>query len=78
MVTEDGLGNPFEVAQGMLIAAAPATILVLRIGRMGLSPRRIWLAGMAGVWIPIVTSVTLISLAKNVRSTALLAALVAD
>ena len=64
MVTEALLGDPVPVAKGILLAAAPAVILAVRIGRMDLGPRQIWLTGLAGIWLPAILSVTLMSFAK--------------
>jgi hypothetical protein len=64
LISEVGLDEPFRVIQGMLMAAAPASILALRIGKMGLSSRRIWWTGIGGMWLPLSVSVTLLSLAK--------------
>ena len=64
MTSEVGLNKPFAVAEGMLMAAAPAAILALRIGRLGLSRRRIVWAGVVGVWLPLLASVALVALAK--------------
>jgi hypothetical protein len=65
MQSEDGLSYArSRVATGMLLASAPAAILALRIGRMRLSLRRIILAGFWGVWLPLILSVTLVSVAK--------------
>jgi len=61
MISENGLNEPWLVIKGMLMAAAPAVVLALRIGQMRLSPRRIWLSGLYGVWIPLAASVTFIS-----------------
>jgi hypothetical protein len=63
-VSEKGFNDPLNVAEGVLLAAAPASILALRIGRMGVSPARIWQTGLCGVWVPLVTSAVVISLAK--------------
>jgi hypothetical protein len=64
MASEIGLNAPFSIVEGMLISAAPAAILALRIGRMGLSRRRVMWAGLWGVWFPLLASVALVSLAK--------------
>lgn len=64
LISEQGLDAPFGVVEGMLIASAPASILALRIGRMGVSSRGIWRTGMYGVWVPLVTSVAFVSMAK--------------
>lgn len=64
MISEEDLDAPFSVAEGMLISAAPSTILALRIGRMGVSSRKIWWSGFGGVWLPLLTSVGLVSVAK--------------
>lgn len=65
MPAEDGLGDSSSsVARGMLLVSAPAVILALRIGRMHLPFRRVVLTGCQGVWLPVIASVTLVSLAK--------------
>jgi hypothetical protein len=64
VITEERLDHPYSVAKGMLIAAAPATIMALRIGRMGLPSRAIWWTALCGVWAPVAVSVTLMSLSK--------------
>jgi hypothetical protein len=64
MTSEEGLNYPLRMIEGMLLAAAPGTILALRIGRMGLATRRVWWTGVIGVWLPLVTSVALLSLSK--------------
>jgi hypothetical protein len=64
MTSEVGLNEPFAVAEGMLLSATPAAILALRIGRMGLSRRRIVWTGVLGVWLPLLASVGLVALAK--------------
>ncbi len=60
-VSEGRLRDSLEVAKGMLLAMGPASILAYRIGRMGLSTKQIWRAGLWGVWVPSVAAVTLIS-----------------
>ena len=60
LISEVGLDEPFRVIQGMLMAAAPASILALRIGKMGLSSRRIWWTGIGGMWLPLSVSVPLL------------------
>jgi hypothetical protein len=65
MRSEDGLGDsPASVASGMLLASAPAAILGLRIGRMRLPFWRVVSTGFWGVWLPVIASVTLVSVAK--------------
>lgn len=65
MQTEDGLGDSSSsVARGMLLASAPAAILALRIGRMRLSFSKVVSTGFWGVWLPVMASVTLVSVAK--------------
>ena len=64
MVSESELNEPWWVIKGMLMAAAPVIVLALRIGRMRLPPRRVWLSGLCGVWIPLAASVTLISFGR--------------
>jgi hypothetical protein len=65
MQSEDGLGDsPSSVAGSMLLASAPAAILALRIGRMRLSFLKAVSTGFWGIWLPLVVSVTLVSVAK--------------
>jgi hypothetical protein len=64
MDRETGLDDAFRVASGMLSSAMPAAILALRIGRMGLSMRQLVWTGLWGVWLPLLTSVALVSIAK--------------
>ena len=64
LISEEGLDDLFGTAKGMLIAAAPASILAVRIDKIGLSRKRIWWTGICGVWVPLVASVALVSLAK--------------
>ena len=65
MQSEDGLGDARStVAKAMLLASAPAAILGLRIGRMRLSLRQVALTGFWGAWLPLLVSVTLVSVAK--------------
>jgi hypothetical protein len=65
MQSEDGLGDlRSKVASGMLLASAPAAIFGLRIGRMRLSLRTVVSTGFWGVWLPLLASVTLVSVAK--------------
>ena len=62
--SEAALDDPAQMLLGFFIAAAPASVLGGRIGRSGASTRTIWRTGLAGVWLPLVASVTLVSLAK--------------
>jgi hypothetical protein len=57
-------GVPARVIGSMLAAAVPASVLAVRIGRLGVSTRKIWGSGLAGLWMPLVASATLASLAK--------------
>ena len=59
LVDEVGLNAPFSVFEGMVLSAAPAAILALRIGRLGLSRGRVVWAGLWGVWFPLLASVAL-------------------
>ena len=56
--------DPNELLVGVFLAAAPVIVLATRIGRMPISRGRIWWSGLAGVWAPLVISVTLCSLAN--------------
>ncbi len=64
MSSEAGLNAPSSIVEGMILSAAPAAILALRIGRMARSLRRVMWAGFWGVWLPLLASVALVSLAK--------------
>lgn len=63
--SEEGLGeSPLKVAIGMFLASAPAAILGLRIGRMRLCLRKLVLTSFWRVWLPLLTSVAVVSVAK--------------
>jgi hypothetical protein len=64
MMSEAGLDRHMDVLRGMLLAAAPASVVALRLGRMGLSLKRICWTGFWGMWLPLAGSVTLMTLAK--------------
>jgi hypothetical protein len=65
MQSEDGLSNSgTQVTEGMLLAAAPAALLALRLGRMRLPLQTIVVSGFWGVWLPLTVSVALIPVAK--------------
>jgi len=53
-----------RVSEGVVLAAAPAAILAVRIGKKSATVRQVCLTGLAGMWLPLVMSVTLGSLAK--------------
>ena len=63
--SETRLGDSLQVFEGMLLAATPAAILALRIGRRRPSGRSIWWTGICGLWAPLIASVVLMSLAKR-------------
>jgi len=50
------------IVKGMLLSAAPAVVVAWRIGRIESRPKRIWLSGLVGVWLPLVCSVAIASL----------------
>lgn len=64
MVREVGLNDPQKLFIGILLAAAPVMVLATRIGSMPIGRGRVWLSGVAGVWLPLVVSMTLCSLAR--------------
>ena len=64
MVSEAGLNSPQLLLEGILLAAAPVSILAFRLGRMELPAKRIWWTGLSGVWLPLIASATLLSLSK--------------
>ncbi len=51
--------------KGTLLSAAPAIVVGWRIGRIEPRPARVWLSGFAGVWLPLVLSVTMASSATQ-------------
>jgi hypothetical protein len=53
------------IAKGIVLSAAPATVIGWRIGRIEMEPKRIWVSGVAGVFLPLVLSVTMASLAAE-------------
>lgn len=63
-VNEELFDHPYRVAEGMITAAAPVSILALRISRLNLPSKKIWWTGFFGVWLPLAASVALISVAK--------------
>ena len=64
LISEAALDYPAQMLLGFFIAAAPASVLAARIGRSGAGTRTIWRTGLVGIWLPLVASVTLVSLAK--------------
>lgn len=61
---EMSFNDPNGLLVGVLLAAAPVIVLATRIGRMPIGRGKVWLSGLAGVWAPLVVSVTLWSLAN--------------
>ena len=51
------------LVKGMLLSAAPAFLIGWRLGRVESRPFQVWMSGILGLWLPIVVSVTLASLA---------------
>jgi hypothetical protein len=51
--------------KGVLLSAAPAVVVAWRIGRIEPRLERIWLSGLTGVWLPLVLSVGMASLATE-------------
>jgi hypothetical protein len=62
--TEDTLDDPQKLIIGILLAAAPASMFAARIGRMGISSRRIYITGFVGVWVPLMLVGAMACLAK--------------
>ena len=62
-----GLNEQFggSMAGAILLTAVPAVLVAWRIGRTKPSPARLWLSGLLGVWLPLVISVTLASIAAE-------------
>jgi hypothetical protein len=61
--TEEPDPHNWVLVKGMLVSAAPALLIGWRLGRVESRPSKIWLSGLLGLWLPIVISVTLASLA---------------
>jgi hypothetical protein len=57
------------IIKGMLLSAAPSAVIAWRIGRIEREPNRVWLSGLAGMWLPLVLSVTVASLADQAGAT---------
>lgn len=51
--------------KGVLLSAAPSVVVGWRIGEIEPRPSGVWLSGFAGVWLPMVISVTIASLATQ-------------
>jgi hypothetical protein len=51
--------------QGILLSAAPALVIAWRIGLIASGPKEIWFSGLAGLWLPLVLSVSIYSLANS-------------
>ena len=64
LTSEAGLGNDWEVFKGILLASAPASVFGLRLGKSGATRRAMAWTGVFGIWVPVVASATLVSLAK--------------
>ena len=52
-------------AKGILLSAAPAMVVGWRVGQIEPRPARIWMSGFAGIWLPLVLSVTVASMATQ-------------
>lgn len=67
------IGSPAQweslIARGILFSAAPAVVLGWRIGRIAPSTRSIVRAGLLGIWLPLIVSVTVASLANQAGET---------
>jgi hypothetical protein len=64
LITEQWLGDNLSVFKGILLAAAPASIFALRLGLTRSSRRAIAWSGFCGLWLPMVCSISLASVAK--------------
>jgi hypothetical protein len=64
LFTEEFLADDFKVFIGILLACAPASIFALEFGRQESSRRKIVWAGVWGMALPVICSVTLTSFAK--------------
>jgi len=64
--TEDPLQFEWIIVQGILLSAGPTVAIAWLIGdAKSTSTRQIWLSGFAGVWLPVILSVTVASLAAE-------------
>jgi len=63
--SEEPLQFDWLIVKGMLLSAAPLVVIGWRIGRIKPDFRQIWLSGLIGVWLPLVLSVTIASLAAE-------------
>jgi hypothetical protein len=63
--SETPLQFDWLIIRGVLISAAPAVVVAWRIGCIESEPRRIWLGGLLGVWLPLIVSLTAASLAAQ-------------
>jgi len=64
LITEQFLDDNAAVLRGMLLASSPVAIFAFRIGRDKPAVRTILTTGLNGVWLPLVLTVVLVSLAK--------------
>lgn len=55
----------WAIVKGILVCAAPAIVIGWRIGLTTPEPRRIWRSGIIGLWLPLVLSLTVASLATQ-------------
>jgi hypothetical protein len=63
--SEGPLQFDWLIIKGMLLSAAPATVIGWFIGRIETRPSQIWLSGLVGIWLPLVTAVSIASLAAQ-------------
>lgn len=63
--SEDPLQFDSLIVEGMLVTAAPAFVIGWRIGQLGLRRGHIWMSGLVGLWLPMVLSVAVASLAAQ-------------
>jgi hypothetical protein len=63
--SEAPLGNNWEVFKAILLASAPASVFALRLGKAGTTRRVMAWTGVFGIWVPIITSTTMVALAKT-------------
>jgi len=62
---EEPLQFDWLIVQGILVSAAPSVVTGWRIGRIQPGSRQIWLSGFLGLWLPLVCSVAIASLADQ-------------
>jgi hypothetical protein len=64
MIRENGLADNVKVFKSVLLAAAPAAVFAVRLGRLRPPRSTVFRTGVLGLWLPVASSTALASLAK--------------